>query len=149
VLCGIFNLLIFISCSGQQNSNRWKQDFEQNSSKYKIIDGDTINRIDELGLLQGEWERLHPNGSFKCRGVYKNGFKEGLWERKYQNGNWRYQVNMKNGYQHGYSKFYYSNGNLKYEGNYKMGLKHGIIKTYYENGNIKKNEEFKSGKLLE
>jgi len=65
---------------------------------FRIIEGDTINRIDAEGLMQGEWERLHPNGNFRCRGVYRDGKKEGAWVRKYDNGQWRYQVHFQNGF---------------------------------------------------
>ena len=111
---------------------------------FRILDGDTINKIDELGMLQGEWERLHPNGDFKCRGRYKDGKKDGYWERKYPNGNWQYQVHMKEGYSHGYAKFYYKNGKLKKEGNYIMGFPDGLMKSYNENGNILIEETYEN-----
>lgn len=113
----------------------------------KIIGKDTLNVSDENGELQGQWERTHPDGSFKCKGVYKDGFKMGYWERKWPNGNWRYQKNMKDGYRHGYCKFYYENGNIEKEGNYLMSKEDGLILTYYENGNLESEETFKNGVL--
>ena len=73
----------------QSNDNRWEQDYRwkqdlgsKNTEDSYIIKGnDTINKIDQNGMLQGEWERLHPDGSFKCRGIYRDGYKMGLWER--------------------------------------------------------------------
>lgn len=109
---------------------------------FRILNGDTINKIDEEGLLQGEWERLYPNGSFRCKGRYKNGKKDGYWERKYENGNWQYQVNVKDGYSHGLSKFYYKNGYLKKVANYKNGFPDGLIKTYNQNGSILSEENY-------
>lgn len=120
---------------------------EDYDNSFKTVDGDTINKIDEVGMLQGEWERLHPNGSFKCRGVYKDGKKEGFWERTYSNGNYRYQINTKNGFLEGKCKFFYENGNLKKEGDYSQSKPIGLLKTYYENGNIKSEETYANGKL--
>ncbi|MBL4715685.1 MAG: toxin-antitoxin system YwqK family antitoxin [Bacteroidia bacterium] len=114
---------------------------------FRVIDGDTINFIDEQGMLQGEWERLHPDGSFKCKGVYKDSRKDGYWERKFDNGNWRYQTNYKNGFLHGSCKWFYTSGNLKKEGNYKEGKEKGILKIYYENGRLQSEEEYKDGEI--
>lgn len=113
----------------------------------RIVEGDTINKVDEAGMLQGEWERLYPDGSWKCRGVYKDGRKEGYWERKYSNGNFRYQINTHNGLLSGYCKFYYENGNLKKEGSYIESKPEGKLKIYNENGTILSEETYIDGKL--
>lgn len=101
-----------------ENGHQWKQDFPSELDPSFVLneDGDTINKVDDRGMLQGAWIRMHPDGSFKCKGRYRDGLKEGYWERKWPNGNWRYPVNMKSGYQHGLCKHYYENGNLKTEG---------------------------------
>ena len=113
----------------------------------KIIGTDNMNISDENGELQGKWKRTHEDGSFKCQGVYKDGYKMGYWERKWPNGNWMYQMNMHNGYRNGYCKFFYENGNLEKEGNYIMGKEDGIIKSYYENAQKKAEETYSDGKL--
>lgn len=114
---------------------------------FRVVDGDTINAIDEIGMLQGEWERLHPDGSFRCRGAYKDNKKEGYWERKWTNGNWQYQVNFKNGYPHGHGKWFYSNGQVKNEGNYENGRSDGIFKNYYDTGAIKSEITYVNGSI--
>ena len=49
----------------------------------KIIGTDTMNISDENGELQGKWKRTYSeDGSFKCQGVYKDGYKMGYWIRK-------------------------------------------------------------------
>jgi len=114
---------------------------------FRVIEGDTINHVDEIGMLQGEWERLYPDGSFRCRGIYKDNKKDGYWERKYTNGEWQYQIYFKNGYPHGYGKWYYTSGQLKSEGNYANGHPHGICKQYYPNGNLESEVTYKDGNI--
>jgi len=137
--------MIYISLSIQAQENRVKT-IERDQDKgtpntQLIVNGDTLNRSDENGELQGSWTRNHPNGNFKCKGIYKDGYKMGYWERKWPNGNWRYQINMLDGYKNGYCKYYYENGKLKSEGNYKMGKEEGLIISYFENGH-KESEDF-------
>ena len=114
-------LLIYFSLSIQAQESKVKI-IERKQDKgtpntQLVVNGDTLNKSDKNGELQGQWERTHLDSSFKCRGVYKDGFKMGYWERKWPNGNWRYQKNMKDGYRHGYCKFFYENGNIEKEGN--------------------------------
>lgn len=119
---------------------------ETHSQAFKVIEGDTINKIDEFGMLQGEWEKIYPDGSFRCRGRFVDGQKDGYWERKYENGNWQYQVNFVNGALDGYCKWFYPNGNVKTEGNFIRGEKDSIHKYYFENGNLISEEFYINGK---
>lgn len=115
----------------------------------KIIEGDTINRLDYLGLPSGHWKRTYNDGSFMCEGEYINGLKEGFWQKKYENGIIMYQCHYKEGKYDGPCKNYYSNGNIKDEGNYVVGKPHGTIYKYYENGNLKSIEKFNLGELID
>lgn len=127
--------------------NKLKGENYVDPQAFRVVEGDTINKIDEIGMLQGEWERLHPDGSFRCRGVYKDNKKDGYWERKWTNGNWQYQVYFENGYPEGYGKWYYKNGVLKSEGNYKKGKADGVCKQYYESGKLSSEETYTAGEL--
>jgi hypothetical protein len=114
---------------------------------FRVVEGDTINHVDEIGMLQGEWERLYPDGSFRCRGIYKDNKKDGYWERKYTNGNWQYQVHFKDGYPHGYGKWYYKSGQLKSEGNYENGYPNGLCKHYYPTGKLESKITYIGGNI--
>ena len=138
----IYLALLLISYSLNSQAQERVQD-KGTPNTQLIINNDTLNKSDENGELQGKWERTHTDGSFKCKGVYKDGY----WERKWPNGNWRYQINMSDGYRNGYCKFFYQNGKLKSEGNYEMGKEEGLIVTYFENGNKESEENFKNGIL--
>ncbi len=115
---------------------------ETHSQAFRIIEGDTINKIDEFGMLQGEWSKLYPDGSFRCRGRFVDGHKDGYWERKYENGNWQYKAFFNDGDLNGYCSWYYSNGNLKSEGNFINGEKDSIHKYYHENGRVMSEENY-------
>lgn len=142
-----YNILAQNKPVKNQNSYQSRQQDKGSPNTQLIIGNDTINKSDENGELQGKWERTHPDSSFKCKGVYKDGYKMGYWERKWPNGNWRYQKNMQDGYLDGYCKFFYENGNIEKEGNYKMSKEDGIILSYYENGNLESKVSFINGVL--
>ena len=138
----IYIALLLISYSFNSQAQERGQDKGTQNTQL-IFNNDTLNKSDENGKLQGKWERTHADGSFKCKGVYKDGYKDGYWERKWPNGNWRYQINMSDGYRNGNCKFFYQNRKLKSEGNYEMGKEEGLIVTYFENGNKESEENFK------
>ena len=60
---------------------------------FKVIDGDTFNRKDELGNKYGKW--IEMSNSIQLEGDYVNGVRDGLWkgeetnlkeERMYESG---------------------------------------------------------------
>lgn len=113
----------------------------------KVIEGDTLNRVDKNGNPNGKWKRLYSNGSFMCEGEYINGKKEGYWHKNYENGKLMYECYYHEGKYNGVCKNYYENGNLKDEGNYVNGLPDGEIRKYYSNGQIQSVEQYIQGKL--
>lgn len=149
----VFLILFFSTLlSHAQTNNVGDYSIQRNQdlgtpNTFKILGGDTINKSDDTGKLQGQWKHTHEDGTLKCQGSYKDGYKMGYWERKWPNGNYMYQINMHEGYRNGYSKSFYENGTIEKEGNYIMEKEEGLIKTYYENGMQKSEENFKEGIL--
>ncbi len=109
------------------------------SQKYKIYNGDTINRVDENNLKQGLW--IYFNDEYKNKivqkGQYVNNKKEGVWQTFYPNGNLKSEITYKNNKQTGPVKIYYEDGTLQETGYWKYNKWVGEYKYYYPNGNLK------------
>ncbi|MFT4601695.1 MAG: hypothetical protein ACI857_001878 [Arenicella sp.] len=52
----------------ETNSTLGIKDYDKmaHTQAFRMIGIDTINKIDEFGMLQGEWDRIYPDGSFPC-----------------------------------------------------------------------------------
>lgn len=110
-----------------------------------VIGSDTLNRVDDHGLAQGEWYHTFPDGTYKCSGSYKDGRKDGFWEKCYANGSVRYRINLRDGYLDGPAEFYYPNAVLRETGTFRRGVQHGVFKEYDPAGNLARVEHFKAG----
>lgn len=114
----------------------------------KVINGDTINKVNEAGNPQGKWNRSYSNGAFMCEGEYVNGKKEGYWHKNFENGKPMYEAYFHEGVLHGASKNYYDNGQVKDDGLYINGKPDGVLKKYYVNGQLAAEETYKNGVLI-
>jgi len=155
VLCTLITaMMIFSGCTPPvEEANDIRTDDDVTSSVADeiwepvnaVVDGDTINRVNEEGELEGKWLRKYGDGSFMCTGNYSNGAKDGYWERKFPNGNWEYQLNFKDGEMHGTGKLYYENGQLRKEATYESGGEQGEVISYREDGTIEEKQWYING----
>lgn len=110
-----------------------------------VLGSDTLNRVDDHGLLQGEWYHTFPDGTYKCSGSYKDGRKDGHWEKCFENGALRYRIELRDGYLDGPATFYYPNGALRESGSFRRGLRHGVFTGYDPVGRMVRVEHFRAG----
>ncbi|MBE9469304.1 MAG: toxin-antitoxin system YwqK family antitoxin [Bacteroidetes bacterium] len=135
VLSFLFSFILLI------NINSFAQEFE-------IIDGDTINRLDNNNQKQGLWVIIKKETGRKSdEGLYKNNKKNGVWKKYYKSGTIKSAITYLNNLPTGYAKFYYANGNVSEEGIWKINKWTGHYKYYFENGNVAYDWNYnKSGK---
>lgn len=107
------------------------------AQKFKIFNGDTINRIDDNNLKQGMWVIFNNDtGKKNDAGLYKNNKKNGIWKKYYKSGTIKSEITYLNNIPTGYAKFYYANGNVSEEGIWKINKWTGNYKYYFENGKL-------------
>ncbi|MBL4592768.1 MAG: hypothetical protein JKX68_03010 [Flavobacteriales bacterium] len=127
----------------------------QSLPKYEIIEGDTINYVDEGNLKQGFWKifgRMRKTSGYQPdqvieQGKYKNSRKQGLWTKFFSTGKTKSEIEFKNSRPSGKYKVYYENGQVEEEGNWKNNRNTEDFKRYYENGQVSQQFVFNtSGK---
>ncbi len=114
----------------------------QSLPKYEIVEGDTINYIDENNLKQGFWKifgRMKKIPAYQPdqvieQGKYTNSRKQGLWTKFFPNGKTQSEIEYKNSRPNGSYKTYYENGELQEEGNWKNNRNTGKFVRKHENG---------------
>ena len=120
------------------------------AQKFDIINGDTINYIDESNLKQGFWKIF---GSMKKlpdyqpdqvveQGDYENSRKQGIWKMFYPNGKTKSEIAYVNSRPNGYYKTYYENGELEEEGEWKNNRNVGKFVRKHPNGEVAQEFEF-------
>ena len=114
----------------------------QSALKYEVVNGDTINVIDENNLKQGFWRIF---GKMKKlpgyepdqvveEGNYENSRKQGLWKNFFPNGKVKSEIAYVNSRPNGTYKTYFENGQVEEEGNWENNRNTGGFKRYHENG---------------
>ena len=127
----------------------------QSLPTFEIVEGDTINFIDENNLKQGFWKIF---GSMKKlpdyepdqvveQGGYKDSRKQGLWSTFFPSGKTKSEIEYVNSRPNGAYKTYYENGQIEEEGSWKNNRNTNNFKRYYENGQVSQEFAFnESGK---
>jgi antitoxin component YwqK of YwqJK toxin-antitoxin module len=122
----------------------------QNVPNYHIIDGDTINIIDENNLRQGFWKIFGKMKRVKGyepdqvveQGKYGNNRKKGLWTKFFRSGKTQSEIEYRNSRPNGAYRTYYENGQIEEEGNWKNNRNTAAFKRYYENGQVSQDFAF-------
>ena len=122
----------------------------QSVPKYEIIDGDTVNYVDENNLKQGFWKifgRMKKIPAYEPdqvieQGKYENSRKQGLWTKFFASGKTKSEIEYKNSRPNGTYKTYFENGQVEEEGNWKNNRNTNDFKRYYENGQVSQNFAF-------
>ena len=127
----------------------------QSVPNFEVIEGDTINIVDENNLKQGFWKifgrmkRLpgyDPDQVIE-QGNYANSRKMGLWTKFFASGKTKSEIEYKNSRPNGAYKTYFENGQVEEEGSWKNNRNTNDFKRYYENGQVSQNFAFNtSGK---
>lgn len=122
---------------------------------YEIVEGDTINYIDENNLKQGFWKifgRMKKLPGYAPdqvieQGNYKNSRKNGLWTKFFASGKTKSEIEYLNSRPNGAYKTYFPNGQVEEEGTWKNNRNTQTFKRYYENGQVSQDFAFNtSGK---
>jgi antitoxin component YwqK of YwqJK toxin-antitoxin module len=101
----------------------------------KVLNGDTINCIDNQGVRQGLWKNLDSRGKYILdEGMYVDGRKDGVWYDYYPNGKVKFSVTFRNGVPEGKVTSYYATGQMSEQGNWIGGSWIGEYTIYYVNG---------------
>lgn len=120
---------------------------------FKLVDGDTINKIDVNRKRQGKWiVTARPNvnvgyqkGETVEEGEYKNGRKEGVWKKYFPGGKIKSEIFYVGSRPKGPYTLYYENGNIEEQGNWARTKNTGAFKRYHPNGKIAQDFTFTSG----
>jgi antitoxin component YwqK of YwqJK toxin-antitoxin module len=111
---------------------------------FKVIDNDTINRVDVSGLKQGHWIEMN---QFESRGSYKDGIRDGQW-LTYFGGNYIQKIeNYQKGKFIGGAFEFDRWGRLIAERYYMNGVSNGVSKTFTADGFFTSFTEYKDGKI--
>lgn len=125
------------------------------AQSFEIVDGDTLNMIDDNNLKQGFWKIFGKNKKLPGyepdqvveEGEYKNSRKQGIWKFFYSSGKVKSEIAYTNSRPNGFYKTYYENGQVEEEGTWKNNRNTGNFKRYYENGQVSQDFTFNpSGK---
>ena len=124
----------------------------QSLPSFKIVDGDTINMIDENNLKQGFWKIFGRTKNLPDydpdqvveQGDYENSRKQGIWTKFFPSGKTKSEIEYRNSRPNGYYKTYFENGQVEEEGNWKSNRNTGEFKRYYENGQVAQQFAFNS-----
>ena len=96
--------------------------------------------VDGKEVKHGAYRAMHPDGSPKIEGEYKNGQKEGTWTTYGRNGKKIEEIGYKNDKKCGLCQAWSANsGKLIYRGAYSDGKPIGIHEKWYDDG--KKSSE--------
>jgi antitoxin component YwqK of YwqJK toxin-antitoxin module len=122
----------------------------QSVPPYIIVDGDTINRIDENNLKQGFWKIFGNMRKLKEyeptqvieQGKYANSRKQGLWTKFFSSGKTKSEIEYKNSRPNGAYRTYFENGQIEEEGSWKNNRNTSNFKRYYENGQVSQQFAF-------
>jgi len=127
----------------------------QSVPTFLVLEGDTINYVDENNLKQGFWKifgRMRKTPGYQPdqvieQGKYQNSRKQGLWTKFFASGKTKSEIEYKNSRPNGTYKTYYENGQVEEEGNWKNNRNTKDFKRYYENGQVSQQFVFNtSGK---
>jgi antitoxin component YwqK of YwqJK toxin-antitoxin module len=122
----------------------------QSVPTFDVIEGDTVNYVDENNLKQGFWKIFgrmrklkgyEPNQVVE-QGKYNNSRKQGLWTKFFASGKTKSEIEYKNSRPNGAYKTYFENGQLEEEGSWKNNRNTSTFKRYYENGQVSQDFEF-------
>jgi antitoxin component YwqK of YwqJK toxin-antitoxin module len=122
----------------------------QSVPPYIIVDGDTINVIDENNMKQGFWKifgnmRKLPDyapDQLIEHGKYANSRKQGLWTKFFPSGKTKSEIEYKNSRPNGAYRTYFENGQIEEEGSWKNNRNTKDFKRYYENGQVSQQFAF-------
>lgn len=123
------------------------------AQSFEILEGDTINRIDENRRRQGYWiikaqNGKHPGyqaGSIVEEGKFESSRKTGLWKTYYPNGNLKSEITYENSRPRGPYTLYYENGKVEEKGNWERTKNTGDFKRYHSNGKLAQEFTFTEG----
>ncbi len=106
------------------------------SQRYTVYQGDTVNRVDENNMRQGNWIFFNKFNKTKKNkeGKYLNDNKESVWKTYYPSGNLMSELTYIENRKDGYAKIYYKNGKIAEEGIWKEKKWVGKYKYYFKNG---------------
>lgn len=104
-----------------------------NAQSFEVVNGDTINRMDENNFKQGMWKYFDDDMLTK-EGSFMNNKKHGLWRFYYENGGLNTEITYKNGMAKGYAKSYYRNGKVMEEGFWDVSHWKDNYIYYYNTG---------------
>jgi len=122
----------------------------QSVPPYIIVDGDTINVVDENNLKQGFWKifgnmrklkEYEPDQLIE-HGKYANSRKQGLWTKFFPSGKTKSEIEYKNSRPNGAYRTYFENGQIEEEGSWKNNRNTSDFKRYYENGQVSQQFAF-------
>lgn len=117
----------------------------QNSN---ILDGDSLNRIDEHGLKQGIWREMFNKKKLFKETTYENGLKEGIELTYWKNPNCiKKEAQYHNDTLDGYVITYYRGCRIKMILNYKEGQREGYVRKYNRKGQLTSEGLYKNNKL--
>ena len=122
----------------------------QSVPPYIIVDGDTINVVDENNLKQGFWKIFGNMRKLKEyeptqvieQGKYANSRKQGLWTKFFSSGKTKSEIEYKNSRPNGAYRTYFENGQIEEEGSWKNNRNTSDFKRYYENGQVSQQFAF-------
>jgi antitoxin component YwqK of YwqJK toxin-antitoxin module len=127
----------------------------QSLPAFEIVEGDTINYIDENNMKQGFWKifgRMKRMPGYEPdqvieQGNFKNSRKQGLWTKFFPSGKTKSEIEYVNSRPNGTYKTYFENGQVEEEGTWKNNRNTSGFKRYYENGQVSQEFAFNtSGK---
>ncbi len=118
--------------------------WEVSAQSFKIVDGDTINKIDANRKRQGNWIVTarssvnfgYTDGETLEEGKYINSRKEGAWKKYYPGGKIKSEIFYVRSRPKGPYTLYYENGNVEESGNWTRIKNTGSFKRYHPNGKI-------------
>jgi antitoxin component YwqK of YwqJK toxin-antitoxin module len=122
----------------------------QSVPPFIIVDGDTINVVDENNLKQGFWKIFGNMRKLKEyeptqvieQGKYANSRKQGLWTKFFSSGKTKSEIEYKNSRPNGAYRTYFENGQIEEEGSWKNNRNTSDFKRYYENGQVSQQFAF-------
>lgn len=124
----------------------------QSLPTWEVIEGDTVNYVDENNMKQGFWQIFGKMRKIQAyqpeqvieEGNYTNSRKQGLWTKFFPSGKTKSEIEYKNSRPNGAYKTYYENGEIEEEGNWKNNRNTGAFTRRHENGQIAQKFEFKT-----